>query len=274
MSTIPSSTNVSPDAIASAATALRTAADSGIACAPVREIIGADASIDTAYAVQQATIDMATSEGRRISGRKIGLTAPAVQKQMGVDQPDFGTLFADMAYADGVEIDSERLIQPKAEGEIALVLAEGLDLGRHTAHDIIAATAFALPAIEIVDSRITNWDITFVDTVADNASSGLYTVGSQPRSLADFNIRDVAMTMTINGEQASAGHGSDCLWNPLNAAVWLADVLSSIGTPLQAGDCVLTGALGPMANVAPGDEVHIDFGPLGSVSTVFSKAAD
>lgn len=271
MSLIDPPSDVSPDAIAEAATALRTAADTGIPCAPIRDIIGENASMEVAYAVQQANLDLATSEGRRISGRKIGLTAVSVQKQLGVDKPDFGTLFADMAYADGVEVDSERLIQPKVEAEVALVLGETLDLGTHTVHDIIAATAFALPALEIVDSRIADWNIRFVDTVADNASSGLYSVGSQPLALSEFDVRQVPMTLTVNGQKVSTGHGSACLGNPLQAAVWLADMLSSIGTPLQAGDVVLTGALGPMAEVKPGDEVTADLGPLGTVTSSFSR---
>lgn len=269
-----SDSDVSPDLIAEAATALRSAADTGIPCDPIRSIIGENASVEVAYAVQQANIDLATSEGRRISGRKIGLTARSVQQQLGVRQPDFGTLFADMAYGDGVEVDSERLIQPRAEAEIAIVLGQDLDLETHTVHDIIAATAFILPAIEVVDSRVRNWDIRFVDTVADNASSGLYTVGSRPMSLGEIDVRQVPMTLTVNGNKVSTGHGSACLGNPLNAAVWLADMMSSIGTPLQAGDCVLTGALGPVVDVKPGDEVVADFGLLGSVTAPFSVPAE
>lgn len=264
-------TDVSPDAIATAAERLRLARESGIACDPIRDLIGSEDDVDAAYEIQQTNTDEATAAGRRVSGRKIGLTAPAVRAQMGVDQPDFGTLFADMAFADGVEIDSERLLQPRVEAEIALVLKRDLDLVTHTVHDIIAATDFALASIEIVDSRIAGWDIKIVDTIADNASSGLYMLGSRPVPLSTFDIRDVPMTLTVDDQPVSTGHGSACLGNPLNAAVWLADVLSQLGTPLLAGDCILTGALGPMAPIAPGQVAVADLGPLGTVTAPFSE---
>jgi 2-keto-4-pentenoate hydratase len=260
---------MSNEAVSEAARLLREAEATTTPCAPVRELLGTD-DVDAAYAVQAANLELAVAGGRRVVGRKIGLTNPVVQQQLGVDQPDFGTLFADMGVADGVTIDSARVIQPRAEAEIALVLGSDLDRTDNAVLDVLAAVDHALPALEIVDSRITDWDIGIVDTVADNGSSALFVVGSSPRRLAEFDIRAVPMTMTVNGEAASRGAGSSCLENPLEATIWLANTLAGLGTPLRAGDLVLTGALGPMVAVGPGDEVSADLGPLGTVTTRFS----
>lgn len=257
------------DAITEAAKRLADAAETGVPCSPIRDLIPVD-RLDDAYAVQRHTIDAGVAAGRRIVGRKVGLTNPVVQAQLGVDQPDFGTLFSDMAYADGVEIPSSRLLHPRVEAEVALVLDGDLDCGSHNVIDIINATAYALPALEIVDSRIADWDIRITDTIADNGSSALYVVGSRPVSLGDVDLVEVEMTMLVNGQEASSGTGAACLGNPLNAAVWLADTLCRLGTPLEAGDVVLTGALGPMVSVQPGDHVVATITGLGTVRTAFS----
>ena len=243
-----------------------------VPCAPVRDLLGED-DLVAAYAVQQINCDLEVAAGRRIVGRKIGLTSPAVQAQLGVDQPDFGTLFADTAYADGTPIPIERLLQPRVEAEVALVLSRALDHGQHTMIDVINAVDCALPALEIVDSRIAGWDIRITDTIADNGSSALFVVGSRPVGLGELDLRALEMTMQVNGEVRSHGNGAACLGNPLNAAMWLADTLAALGTPLQAGDIVLTGALGPMVDVHAGDAVHADLGPLGTVSTRFSAVS-
>lgn len=260
------------DVIAAAATNLRNAAHSGAPCAPVRELFD-PTDLETAYAVQLRNVEADVAEGRRIVGRKIGLTNPAVQAQLGVDQPDFGTLFSDMAYADGVEIDSGRLLQPRVEAEVALVLDAGLTGPDINVLDVMAATAFALPALEIVDSRITDWDIGITDTIADNGSSALFVVGSSPTPLDSVDLRQVTMTMAVNDETKSEGNGAACLDNPLHAAVWLARALVEVDAPLQAGDIVLTGALGPMVSVGPGDAVTARIEGLGEVSTRFSADA-
>ncbi|VVE56187.1 2-keto-4-pentenoate hydratase [Pandoraea aquatica] len=236
--------------------------------APVRDVIALD-DMETAYAVQQANVAWRVGRGERVVGRKIGLTSLAVQAQLGVDQPDFGTLFASMACGDNAPISLATLIAPKVEAEIALVLARDLTHTRHTYADILSACAFATVAIEVVDSRIRDWDIRFVDTVADNASSARFVLGSRPVSLADIELADSAMTLSRDGEVLSRGSGAACLGNPLNAAVWLADRMVALGTPLRAGDVVLTGALGPMVAVtAPGTYVA-DVAGLGAVSATF-----
>jgi 2-keto-4-pentenoate hydratase len=253
-----------------AAAQLREAAESGVVCAPVRVVVGTATDIDVGYAIQQINTDLHLGAGRRISGRKIGVTSKAVQEQIGVDQPDFGTLFVDMEFGDGIEIPVSRLIQPRAEAEVALVLEHDLDLGEHSFADIVRATAFALPSIEVVDSRIAGWDIRIVDTVADNASCGVYVLGGRPVPLDRVDLRTIPMSMSINDAEVSTGVGGACLGHPLHAARWLADVMCARGTPLRAGDVVMTGALGPMKPVVAGDSITATFGDLGTVTTLIS----
>jgi len=253
--------------IEQAADALLEAERARVPIPPIRHLIGDGSDVEAGYAVQRRNTDRWVAGGRRVTGRKIGLTSPAVQLQLGVDQPDFGTLFADNEYGDGSELPATRVLQPRAEGEVALVLEHDLDAAPHGFAEIVRAVAFALPAIEIADSRIAGWDIRIADTVADNASAGLYVVGGRPMPLAAVDVRDVPMRMSVNGAEVSTGSGAACLGNPLQAARWLADVSCASGTPLRAGDVLMTGALGPMWAISAGDEVVADFGPLGTVST-------
>ena len=250
-----------------AAAALREAAATRTPCRPVREMVGTGDDIDVGYAVQAINVERDIAAGRRVAGRKIGVTSKAVMEQVGVDQPDYGTLFADMEYGDGVPIEPGLLLQPRAEAEVALVLDRDLSQEQHTFGDVIGAVAYALASIEVVDSRVADWDIRIVDTIADNASCGLYVLGGRPVRLTDVDLRTIPMSMSINGEEVSTGTGAACLGHPLNAARWLADTMVARGTPLRAGDVVMTGALGPMRDLSPGDVVEASFGDLGTVTT-------
>jgi 2-keto-4-pentenoate hydratase len=247
------------DAISAAVERLAAAQETRVACAPVRDLIGTD-DLPAAYAVQQGLVQRRLAGGVTVVGRKIGATSEAVQRQLGVDQPDFGYLLSDMDVSDGVDgtpISMRTLVQPRVEAEVAFVLAEDIDLDEDaiTLEAVRAAVDVALPALEIVDSRIADWKIGFTDTVADNASSGLFVVGGDGRKLDDFEPRDVVMSLTINGEERSAGTGAACLGDPLEALRWLAVQARRFGDPLRAGHLILSGALGPFVPFAPGDRV-------------------
>ena len=221
---------------------------------------------DGAYAVQALNARFWTGEGRRLVGRKIGLTAKAVQAQLGVEQPDFGVLFSDMQVANGGEVAAHRMIQPKAEAEIALVLGTDLDAPDADAAAAALAVAEVVPAIEIVDSRIADWKITFADTVADNGSSAFFVLGEPRRPLAGLDLWSCGMVLELNGQVVSTGAGAACLGHPLEAAAWLARTLSRRGEPLRAGDILLTGALGPMVPIKMNDEVRATIGGIGTCS--------
>ncbi len=234
----------------------------GGAVAPMRD--GLDPTdADGAYAVQGINTRFWEAQGRRIVGRKAGLTAKAVQTQLGVDQPDFGVLFDDMRVDDGGVLDPAKCLQPKAEAEIAFVLAADLPSAQTTPADVAAAVGSVHGAIEIVDSRIADWKITFADTVADNGSSAFFVLADKGLPLAGLDLEGAAMEMSFNGKTVSTGIGSAALGNPLNAAAWLACTLASRGEPLKAGDILLAGALGPMASLTPGDVVQARIAGIG-----------
>ncbi|MCC4596992.1 fumarylacetoacetate hydrolase family protein [Xanthomonas campestris pv. phormiicola] len=224
-----------------------------------------------AYAVQAINTRYWTQGGRRIVGRKVGLTARSVQAQLGVDQPDFGVLFDDMAVPDEGLLDPARFIQPRAEAEVALVLATDLANAAATLGEVAAACAYAVAAVEIVDSRIAQWKISFADTVADNGSSAAFVLGRERRPLEGLDLYSCGMVMEFDGKVVSTGVGAACLGHPLEAAAWLARTLAQAGEPLRAGDVVLTGALGPMVDLTAGNRVNAVIGGLGAVSFRFGE---
>ena len=248
---------------------LRRAELSATAIAPVRDEIGA-ADVLAAYRVQEESTLAGLREGRRLVGRKIGLTAKSVQRQLGVDQPDYGMLFADLEVADGEEIAAGVLVSPRVEAEMAFVLGRDLTGASPTIADVMRAIDAVLPAIEIVDSRIAGWDIRIADTIADNASSGRFVLGGPWRGLAGLDLRMSGMVMERLGEPVSTGAGAACLGNPLIAVQWLASKMAEVGRPLVAGDIVMSGALGAMVPARSGDYFEARINGLGSVRVAFA----
>jgi 2-keto-4-pentenoate hydratase len=254
-----------------AADRLEKAADDRRVCQPVRDLLGTT-DVSLAYAVQARLTATRVASGASIVGRKIGLTSPAVQRQLGVDQPDFGVLFDDMAFHAADEIPMSRLLQPKIEAEIAFVLAEDLVEGPLDVPQVAAAVETAHAALEVVDSRIQGWDITITDTVADNASSGLFVMSPESATLAEFSPVACTMALRADDDILSAGSGDACLGNPLAALAWLARAAREYDQPLTAGQIILSGALGPMVTVAPGATYTAEISGLGSVSATFDSA--
>lgn len=245
----PGSNPEDPEAL-TAAERLRDAAVTGVPTGPVRDLLDED-GISRAYAVQQHNIALALREpGEAVVGRKIGLTSPAVQRQLGVDQPDYGTLLRSMRVPDGGTIRPGRTLQPKLEAEVAFELSRDIEDPPATPAELLPSVARAVPALEIVDSRVSNWDIQIVDTIADNASSGLFVISDTELTLTEEALTTVVMELRGSDGSLSRGRGADCLGGPLTSLLWLARAMVEVGTPLRRGDVVLSGALGPMIPVA------------------------
>uniref|UniRef100_UPI003F49ADA7 2-keto-4-pentenoate hydratase n=1 Tax=Nonomuraea bangladeshensis TaxID=404385 RepID=UPI003F49ADA7 len=242
-------------------------------CRPVRELIG-QTDQDAAYTVQAQVIQVRVDNGHRVIGRKIGLTSRAVQAQLGVSSPDYGTLLDDMAYADREPIPLGRFLQPRLEAEVAFVLGRDLDVEMANIAEVIRATAFVLPAIEIVDSRIADWDIKITDTIADNASGGAFVLGTTPRKLSAVDLPAVGMVLETDGDVVSSGAGVACLGSPVVAVAWLARALAAQGVALRAGDVVLSGALGPVVPVTGPGGFRARLSGLGQVDAVFTQGEE
>lgn len=264
--------DVDEDAVRKASERLTAAASHQVACAPIRDLIP-PGDVISAYAVQDSVNQARAAAGAYVVGRKIGLTAPAVQAQLGVDRPDFGVLFDDMDRSGGAgetaRVPLSDLMQPKVEAEVAFILGADLADGDLGDAQVRAAVASARPALEIVDSRIDGWDITFVDTVADNGSSGLFVLGEAELTLAEFQPVTAQMSMRRGEEVVSTGSGDACLGDPLKALAWLARTARNVGDPLRAGQVILSGALGPMVAVTGTSDFTADITGLGSVSVTF-----
>jgi len=234
---------------------------------PLTEL-DASLDIDDAYAIQLANVEWVLRAGHRISGKKIGLTSEGIQKQLGVNEPDYGHLFAAMECPGGL-VETDKLLQPKIEGEIAFILKEDLTGGKVTAEDVRRATDYVVAAFEIVDSRVADWRIKLVDTVSDNASSGRYVLGEKKMSLSEIDLPSVPMTLTKNGQVVGEGTGAAVLGDPAIAVAWLANRLWGYGVTLQKGEVILSGAFSAAPPAVKGDEFTADFGPMGKVSAKF-----
>ena len=245
--------------------------DALIARTPIAPLSAAhpDMTIEDAYHVQQRMIARRLEKGDRVIGKKIGVTSKAVMNMLGVHQPDFGYLLDSMVFNEGESVDMDTLIQPKAEGEIAFLLKKDLQGPGVTAADVLAATEGVMACFEIVDSRIQDWKIKIQDTVADNASCGVFVLGDQLVDIADLDLALAGMVLEKNGEIVATGAGAATMAHPVNAMVWLANMLGSLGIALKAGDIVLSGAMGAMVPVARGDNLRMTIGGIGGCSVRF-----
>ena len=228
-----------------------------------------DITIDDAYAIQQKMLARRLAAGEKVVGKKIGVTSQAVMNMLGVFQPDFGWLTDGMVYNEGQAIPANTLIQPKAEGEIAFVLKKTLKGPGITAADVLAATEGVMACFEIVDSRIRDWKIKIQDTVADNASCGVFVLGDRLVDPRDVDLATVGMVLEKNGDIVATGAGAAALGHPANAVAWLANTLGAHGIALEAGEVVLSGSLGIMVPVAAGDNLRVTMGGIGGCSVRF-----
>jgi len=257
-----------PEQVQAAADALDRASNS---CLPIEKLTvtypGID--VDDAYAVQMLNVQRALGAGRKISGKKIGLTSKAMQDMFGVTTPDFGHLFADMEAPEG-RIARSSMVQPKVEAEIAFVLAKDLDKpGEITAQDVLDATDYVVAALEIVDSRIGNWKIGYCDTVSDNASSGRYVLGSIKKKVSEIDLKAETMDFSVNGEKRNSGKGTDVLGDPAYCVAWLANSMRKYGTLLKNGEVILSGALSAAISASAGDGFRAEYSSLGRVDVAF-----
>lgn len=239
---------------------------------PVAPLVSAfpGLSIDDAYRIQLGQVDVWVAAGHRVLGRKVGLTSPAMQAQMNVSQPDFGHLMDGMFFAEHAPVPADRFLQPRAEPEIAFVLGHDLAGPGVTVAAAAAAVDFVLPALEIIDSRIADWQIGIVDTIADNASSGGVVLGSTARRIGEVDLRLGGCVLHRNGEIAGTGAGGAVLGSPLNSLAWLANTLGERGEKLHAGQVILPGSITASIPFAPGDVITATMAGLGSVTAVIA----
>lgn len=253
-----------------AARALLDAYDTGKPIAPLTSTYD-DLTLADSYAIQLLQIEELTAQGRTVKGHKVGLTSAAMQRLLGVNEPDYGHLLDDFFYLEQMPIPLDRFLQPRIEPEIAFVLNKPLAGPGVTVHQAIAAVDFVLPALEIVDSRIEDWRIGLLDTIADNASSGALVLGSSPTSLDAVDLRLAGCVMTRNGAVAGTGAGGAVLGSPITSLVWLANTVGARGVTLQEGHVILPGSVCAMSPVAAGDTFTATFAGLGSVTARFGS---
>jgi len=225
-----------------------------------------------AYEVQLEGVRLRVADGDQVRGHKVGLTARVMQQQFGVTQPDFGHLLASMFHPEGEPLPVDALIAPRVEPEVAFMLARPLEGPGVTVADVLSATAFLMPALEIIDSRIANWKISIADTVADNASSARVVLGGKRTRIDDVDPRLIGVVLRRNGEVVETGASGAVLGNPAYAVAWLANTICSHGGVLREGDVIMPGTCTRAVDMSPGDTVRADFDQLGHVSVSFSTA--
>lgn len=237
----------------------------------VKPLIERDAAltIDDAYAISLDFLARRRKDGERVVGKKIGVTSKAVQDMLGVHQPDFGFLTDWMHIEGDINVDDKALIAPRVEAEIAFILKESLNGPGVTAQDVIAATEAIAPCFEIVDSRIQDWKIGIVDTVADNASCGVFILGDARADPREHDLPDLKVTVTKNGEPLSEGLGSAVQGDPAQAVAWLANTLGEYGVTLDAGDVILSGSLVPLEPAVKGDIFEMQLHGIGGCTAKF-----
>lgn len=228
-----------------------------------------DVTIDDAYDIQLKTVDKMVAGGEVITGKKIGLTSKGMQELLGISEPDYGHLYASMEVPNNGVINMERVIRPKLEGEITFVLKEDLKGPGVTEEDVRKATDYVCASIEIVESRVRDWKIKLVDTIADNGSSSLYILGDKKVKLEDISLPDVEMTLYRNGEVVNQGNGAEVLGDPAGSVAWLANKLSEYGVSLNKGEVILSGAFTASPEAFKGDVFECVFTELGTVKVSF-----
>jgi 2-oxopent-4-enoate/cis-2-oxohex-4-enoate hydratase len=227
-------------------------------------------TVQEAYRIQGRLIERRIAAGEEIVGKKIGLTSAVVQQMLGVFEPDFGQLLSGMVHPNGATIALDTLIAPKYEGEIGFVLKSDLVGPGVTAIDVLRATAYVVPCFEIVDSRIANWDIKIFDTVADNASCGVFVLGDDPRDPREVDLALTGMLIEADGEMTATGAGAAVQGSPLNSVAWLANTLGRLGMPFRKGEVILSGSLAAMFPITGPIALKASFGDLGSCSVTFA----
>ena len=261
--------SLTTDQIAQAAQSLAAAARDRAPIPPLTDTLPG-ITVEEAYRIQSINIDARIAAGGRIVGRKIGLTSPAMQQMMGVNEPDYGQLLEDMFIYQGVDCEIAGLLQPRIEGEIAFVLERDLQGPGVTPTDVARATAGVLPALEIIDSRVRSWKIKIQDTVADNASAAAFVIGAGLTPLNGLDLRHVGFVLTKNGRLAGTGAGAAVLGSPVQSVAWLINKLGEMGVGLKAGEIILSGAAAAAVPVTAGDSVHLVVDRLGEVGCRFA----
>ena len=264
---------LSPEERAAAALALRTAESTKVAIAPLVDTCP-HIDVQDSYLIQLENINLRVAAGAAVLGHKVGLTSEAMQQMMGVDEPDYGHLLSDMALSEDIAVDAARWLVPRVEPEVAFILGADLPGEGCTDEDVLSATEAVTAALELIDSRIADWKIALPDTIADNASSAGFVLGSARVKPVDVDLLTIPVTLYRNDEQVGVGRSDAVLGNPVSTVAWLARKVASFGVELKAGHIILPGSCTRAVDARPGDVFRGEFGPLGTVQLTFQPAQE